>query len=102
MDLVLPSSEHLPPLFHSLFSDPNAPDGPNVGMPIFKPPPTPVNRMNNVVHPKDVLYYTQPISRVQQDAVNFIPNTVGTLLCLSLPSLDYPRDIYVCAECVRT
>ena len=76
-------------------------DGPNVGLPIFMPPP-PLNRMNYAVLPKDVLYYTQPISMVRQDAVNFSPNTVGTLQCLSLPALDYPRDIYVCAESVRT
>ena len=58
--------------------------------------------MNYSVLQKDIIYYTQPTIIVKEDVINFTPNTVGTLLCLSLPALDYPRDIYVCAESVRT
>ena len=58
--------------------------------------------MTYTILQKDILFFTQPITIVKEDTVNFAPYTVGTLLCLSLPALDYPRDIYVCAESVRS
>lgn len=55
------------------------------------------------VNRKSIFFSNQLFPLVAPDSVNFgAGKTMPTLLCPSLPKLDYPRDIYICMDNLRT
>lgn len=51
-----------------------------------------------LVNPRTFFFSNQLFPLAELDTKNFGASSIPTLLCPSLPRLDYPRDLYICVD----